>query len=151
MLHHSIPHIGLEIKGSLLEARVEFTVREDARVDVLLGEVAEVFVFGHDAFVDLGDEVELFVGGVFVAEDLVLHGGFGGGGGDEALDHEEVGAGMGVSMLMRLEEGDDGILRDVCRDVGEVVCTRHHEPSITLFLRRRWIMHNLSACSVDRV
>jgi hypothetical protein len=83
----------LEVERALLEARVHFAVDEDAGVDVLLGVLAQVLVFGHDALVDLVDELEVCVAGVLVAEDLVLHGGAHGAVGYEALDHEEVRAG----------------------------------------------------------
>jgi hypothetical protein len=89
----------LEVERTLLEARVHFTVDEDAGVDVLLGVFAQILVFGHDALIDLVDEVEIGVARVLVAEDLVLHGRAYGAVGHEALDHEEVWAMRGVSML----------------------------------------------------
>lgn len=89
----------LEVEWALLEARVHFAVDEDAGVDVLLGVLAQVLVFGHDALVDLVDELEVFFAGVLVAEDLVLHGRADGAVGHEALDHEEVRTVVGVSCV----------------------------------------------------
>jgi hypothetical protein len=84
----------LEVERALLEARVHLAVDEDAGVDVLLRVLAEVLVLGHDALVDLVDELEVCVAGVLVAEDLVLHGRADGAVGHKALDHEEVRAVM---------------------------------------------------------
>jgi hypothetical protein len=63
----------LEVQRTLLEARVHLAVDEDAGVDVLLRVFAQVLVLGHDALVDLVDELEVFFARVLVAEDLVLH------------------------------------------------------------------------------
>ena len=63
----------LEEERALLEFGVHLAVDEDTRVEVLLGEIAEVLVLGHDAFVDLVYQVELLRGGVLIPEDLVLH------------------------------------------------------------------------------
>lgn len=71
---------------------MEFAVDRDAVVEVLLCVYAEVLVFGHDAFVHLVDEVEVFGGGGFVAVDFVFHGAVCGGCGNEALHEEEVGS-----------------------------------------------------------
>ena len=71
---------------------MHLAVDEHAGVEVVLCVVAEEFVLGHDALVHLVDELEVGFGGVAVAVDLITHGGGGGGVGQEALDHEEVGA-----------------------------------------------------------
>ena len=93
----------LEVQRALFEARVHLAVDEDAGVDVLLRVLTQVLVFGHDALVDLVDELEVFFARVFVAEDLVLHRGADGAVGDEALDHEEVGSVDIVSVIHLVE------------------------------------------------
>lgn len=63
----------LEIQWALFEAGVHLTVDEDAGVEVLLSEFAEDFVFRDDLGVEFVDELEVFLAGVFVAVDLVVH------------------------------------------------------------------------------
>lgn len=99
MIHDRLPYSLLEIERSLFHFGVEFAVDEDARVEVLLRGFAEFFVFGHDAFVDVVDELEVGFGRVFVAEDFVAHGGGCGGVRDEALDHEEVGSSEACQLM----------------------------------------------------
>lgn len=66
---------------------------EDTAVDqVFLCGFAEVLVFGHDAFVQLVDVLELFLGRVSVTIDFVVGCGLDGAFGFKSLDHEEVGA-----------------------------------------------------------
>ena len=78
---HALAHELLEVEGPLLHLGVQLAVDEDAGVDVLLGGGAEVLVLGHDALVDGVDELEVLVGGVLVAVDLVAHDGLAGAGG----------------------------------------------------------------------
>lgn len=92
MLPNHLPVHLLEIQRSLLESGVQLAVDEDAGVQVALHELAQALVFGHDAPVHGGDVREVGRGGVFVAEDLVVHCGVVGAGGEETLDHEEVSA-----------------------------------------------------------
>ncbi|KAI6765722.1 hypothetical protein HG530_006792 [Fusarium avenaceum] len=105
----------LEEERTLLHLGVHLAIDEDTGVDVLLSVGAEVLILGHDALVKLGDEVEVIVARVLVAEELVAHGGAGRAVGDEALDHEE----------MR---------RDVGGGIGKVVSDSNAESAVNLIL-----------------
>lgn len=83
----------LEVDGPLLHLRVQLAVDEDARVEILLGVRAEVFVFGHDPLVHVADGGELLVVGVLVAVDFVAHDALAWADWGEALHEEEVRAG----------------------------------------------------------
>lgn len=97
VLSNSVTDSLLEEERALLHLRVHLAVDEDTGIEILLRLVAEIFVLGHDALVDVADELEFFVGGVLVAEDLVLHRRAAGADGHEALNHEKVGAARVVS------------------------------------------------------
>lgn len=81
----------LEEQWALFHARVHLTIEEYAVVDVALRGGAQHLVLGHDAFVHLVDGLEVFLGCVLVAEDLVGHGGFVVTVGYETLNKQEVG------------------------------------------------------------
>lgn len=100
MPHNSLSNTPLKKQRPLFHFGMHFTIDKNSRIEVFLREIAQVFVFGHDAFVDFADEREICRGRVFVAEDLVLHGGGGGAAGDETLDHEEVGSGFCCWLMM---------------------------------------------------
>ena len=61
MLCHRFPDTMLEIQRPLLHLWVHFAVDKHPGQQIALREVAEVFVFFHDAFVDF---VDLLEGGV---------------------------------------------------------------------------------------
>lgn len=75
MPHNSLSNTPLKKQRPLFHFGMHFTIDKNSRIEVFLREIAQVFVFGHDAFVDFADEREICRGRVFVAEDLVLHGG----------------------------------------------------------------------------
>lgn len=45
--------------------------------------------------------------------------------------------------------GDD--LRDISRDIREIITCSNNQTSSTLLIRRSGIMNDLSLCSVDRI
>lgn len=96
VLHHEIPDRLLEVQRSLFHLRVQLAVDEDAGIQILLRQVAEVLVLGHNALVDLVDFLKVFIRGLRVAVDFVLHNGSSGRERDEALHEEEVGALLGL-------------------------------------------------------
>lgn len=95
MAHDDVPRQGLEVQRTLLDARVQLTACEDARVEITLGAVAQVFVLAEDLLEHLVDVFEFIVCGVFVPIDFVFHLCLGGGEGDAALDVHEDGAKRG--------------------------------------------------------
>lgn len=90
MLRDNLAHSVLEEERRFLELRVQLAVDKDAAVEVLLCVVAKDFVFAHDARVHLADALEVGVGGVAVAVDLVGHGRLVGAFWEEFLDHDEM-------------------------------------------------------------
>ena len=92
VLHDDLSASLLEEQWTLLHVRVELAVDKDASVDILLGALAEHFVFGHDALVDEVETVEFFAGAVAVLPDFVVHYALVGTGGHELLHEHEVGA-----------------------------------------------------------
>lgn len=64
------------------------------------------------------DALEVFFGGVLVTEDLVVHCAGVGGGGDEALEHYEVGTEQHVSRhLMCLRSTGEGRVRTYSTEI----------------------------------
>lgn len=90
MPRHQLAALLLEEQGTLLHAGVHLAIDEDTSAEILLRSGAEFFVFGHDALVHGGDDLEVGIGGEFVAVDFVAHDGAGWTGWDEALHEEEV-------------------------------------------------------------
>ena len=88
---------------------MQFPIDKDTCIQVLLREVTEVFILCHDTLVDAVDACEVGVRGGFVAVDFVAHDARGGGGGDEALHVEEVGAGRGK--VRKMEDWEVGCTR----------------------------------------
>lgn len=68
---------------------MQFTAKEDARLEILLRRVAKIFVLFHDLLEKVADVRELVVCGVIVAVYLVLHGRLGRRDGNDALNKEE--------------------------------------------------------------
>lgn len=61
------------MQRTFLPTWVQLAIGEHSSVQILLCGVAEDFVFAHYAGVGVCNGVEVFVGGVFVAEDFVVH------------------------------------------------------------------------------
>ena len=90
MTRHDLFDRALEVQRPLFHPRVHFAVDEHPREEIPLCQVAEILVLLHDALVDFVDVLEVFVGGVYIAEDFVLDEGFAGAARNEALGVEEV-------------------------------------------------------------
>lgn len=125
----------LEEERSLLHARVHLTVDENPGVNITLCRITENLILRHDALVHLVDELEALICGVFVAEDLIGHGGPVGRVWDEALDEEEVGALRHRQLLLSRDmwtRVSEGYSRDIVRDVREVVSWCNNQTKLPL-------------------
>ena len=87
---YSVTDEFLEVERTFLHPRVHLAIDEDSGIEILLREIAKIFVFGHNPFVNLVDELEVLFGRVLVAKNLIPHQRTRGPGRHESLYEEEV-------------------------------------------------------------
>lgn len=92
MFRHVLTDEFLEEKWTLLHDGMHLASDEDASVDILLSQLAESLVLGHDSLVDIVDESEVFVGGILVSEDFVAYQRVLRSTGDKSLCEKEMGS-----------------------------------------------------------
>lgn len=80
----------LDEEWTHLKSWMHLAVDEGALADVPLREFAKDFVFRHDTLVDLVDESEVFIGGIFVAVYFIVHCRAQWSMRNKSLEHEEV-------------------------------------------------------------
>lgn len=73
VLHDNFAAALLEEEWALLHVWVKLAIDEEASVDVDLCALAENFVLLHDAGIEISNVFEIFLGGVLVLPDFVVH------------------------------------------------------------------------------